>query len=74
MPIFKKSEDNLQIGELVEEEYHGSRGPMTVERFHNQPETAADILQAAEEVGFPVSSDLNGKNFVGFAVAQAATK
>lgn len=74
LPFFFKSENNQQIGELVDQTYHATGGPMNIEQFHNQPETAPDILKAAEEMGYPVSNDLNGKDFVGFAVAQAATK
>ncbi|KAF7277723.1 hypothetical protein GWI33_009270 [Rhynchophorus ferrugineus] len=70
LPVFKKSENNREIGSLVSSEYHGHGGPFTIQRFNDQPELAWDILTAAEETGFPVSDDLNGEDYVGFAIAQ----
>lgn len=70
-PEFLESEDNLQIGSLVSEEYHSTGGPMTTTRFSSQPYFAWDVLKAAEEVGYPVVDDLNGGVAVGFTVAQA---
>lgn len=70
-PEFLESEDNLQIGTLVDEEYHKKGGPMTTTRFSDQPRFAWDVLKAVEEVGHPVVDDLNGGVPVGFTVAQA---
>lgn len=54
--------------------YHGVGGLLTTNRFPHQPEMAKDILQAARELGYPVSDDLNGVQFSGFAVAQSNTR
>ncbi|XP_060524994.1 glucose dehydrogenase [FAD, quinone]-like [Cylas formicarius] len=71
LPVFKRSEGNRQIGELVDAKYHGANGPFTIQRFNDQPDLAWDVLAAADQVGYPVSNDLNGDIFNGFAVAQA---
>lgn len=54
--------------------YHGVGGLLTTNRFPHQPEMAKDILQAARELGYPVSDDLNGAQYSGFAVAQSNTR
>lgn len=70
LPYFKKSEDNRQIGSLVDEKYHSRGGYLTTQQFPDAPELAHDILKAAEEVGFGSSNDLNGDKITGFAIAQ----
>ncbi|XP_030758501.1 glucose dehydrogenase [FAD, quinone]-like [Sitophilus oryzae] len=70
LPVFKLSENNTQIGSLVSEEYHSTGGPFTIQRFNDAPELAYDILTAANQTGFPVTNDLNGQDYVGFAIAQ----
>ncbi|CAH0551850.1 unnamed protein product [Brassicogethes aeneus] len=74
LPEFKKHEDNLEIGTLVDAKYHGKGGPMTTQRFNDQPELAYDILDAAKELKYPVVKDLNGEQFAGFTVAQTSTR
>ncbi|XP_077298009.1 glucose dehydrogenase [FAD, quinone]-like [Arctopsyche grandis] len=70
LPFFKVSEDNRQIGTLVSSEFHGSGGYLTTQQFPHQPAIAKDILNAAEEIGYGVTNDLNGDNFKGFTTAQ----
>lgn len=70
LPYFKKSEDNRQIGSLVDEKYHSQGGYLTTQQFPDAPDLAHDILKAAEEVGFGSSNDLNGDKITGFAIAQ----
>lgn len=74
LPYFKKSEDNEEIGSLVEAQYHGTGGPLTTKRFNHQPELAEDVLKAALELKYPVSKDLNGRQYSGFCVAQTNTR
>ncbi|CAG9763950.1 unnamed protein product [Ceutorhynchus assimilis] len=74
LPIFKRFEDNTEVGTLVEKEYHGTGGPLTTERFRYQPQMAFDILKAAKEIGQNVSDDLNGRQVTGFAIAQSNTR
>lgn len=74
LPYFKKSEDNKEIGSVANPKYHAKGGPLTTNRFPDQPEMAYDILQAARELGYPVSEDLNGDQFSGFNIAQSNTR
>lgn len=74
LPYFMKSEDNKQIGTLVDAKYHGTGGLWTTEQFPHAPPLAHDIVKAAEEVGFGSSNDLNGDKFTGFAVTQTNHK
>lgn len=71
LPYFLKSEDNQEIGTLVDARYHGRGGPLTTMRFNHQPKLTKDILAAARELGYPVEDDLNGEKYTGFTVAQA---
>ncbi|XP_028048014.2 glucose dehydrogenase [FAD, quinone] [Monomorium pharaonis] len=73
LPYFMKSEDNREIGR-VEAKYHGTGGPMTVERFPWQPQFAWDILTAANQTGLGVTEDLVGQNITGFTVAQTISR
>ncbi|XP_011696823.1 PREDICTED: glucose dehydrogenase [FAD, quinone]-like isoform X2 [Wasmannia auropunctata] len=73
LPYFIKSEDNKEI-ERVGAKYHGTGGPMTVERFPWQPPIAWDIIKAAEELGLGVSEDLVGEKITGFTVAQTISR
>ncbi|XP_015525038.1 glucose dehydrogenase [FAD, quinone] [Neodiprion lecontei] len=72
LPFFKKSENNGEI-DSVGRKYHGTDGPLFVERFPSKPSFANVILDAAEEAGFGVSNDLNGKDRFGFAVIQTTS-
>ncbi|XP_046614598.1 glucose dehydrogenase [FAD, quinone]-like [Neodiprion virginianus] len=69
LPFFKKSENNGDI-DSVGREYHGTDGPLFVERFPYQPPFVNVLLTAAEEAGFGYNNDLNGKDNLGFAVIQ----
>lgn len=71
LPVFKEFEGNLEVGTLVSSEYHGTEGPWTTVRFNDQPELAFDILKAAKEANHPVNDDINGKDPLGWAIAQA---
>ncbi|CAG9835424.1 unnamed protein product [Diabrotica balteata] len=74
LPVFKRFEDNKEIGTLVEAEFHGTGGPLTTSRFNDQPELAYDILTAAKQSGQKVNKDLNGRDPSGFAIAQSNTR
>ncbi|XP_018576576.1 glucose dehydrogenase [FAD, quinone] [Anoplophora glabripennis] len=74
LPWYKYFENNLQVGTLVDSKYHGTGGAVTVSRFNNQPDLAWDILKAAEEVGLPLSDDVDGEKPTGFVIAQAVNK
>lgn len=74
LPVFKKSEDNTEIGTVADAQYHGTGGPLTTNRFPDQPKLAHDILIAAKEINYTVSDDLNGAKFQGFTIAQSNTR
>lgn len=63
LPYFKKSESNRNP-ELVEREYHGFDGPVTVQQFQHRPDMAESIVQAGAELGYR-AGDLNGHNQTG---------
>lgn len=63
LPYFKKSEANRNP-ELVEPEFHGFSGPISVQQFPNRPPMADSIVQAGKELGYR-SGDLNGSNQTG---------
>ncbi|KAB0802554.1 hypothetical protein PPYR_04740 [Photinus pyralis] len=74
LPYFMHAESNMEIGTVADPGYHGTAGPMTVNKFRDQPELAQDILDAAKELGYSVSNDLNGKFYDGFTIAQSTTR
>ncbi|XP_056648601.1 glucose dehydrogenase [FAD, quinone]-like [Diorhabda sublineata] len=74
LPVFKRFEDNKEIGNLVDAEYHGIGGPLTTSRFNDQPELAYDVLKAAKQIGQKVTKDINGKDYSGFTIAQSNTR
>lgn len=74
LPYFKKSEGNTEIGTLVDAKYHSADGPLTTNRFPDQPPLAYDVLDAAKELGYTISDDLNGDQYAGFTIAQSNTR
>lgn len=73
LPFFMCSENNTEI-ERIGRAYHGTGGPLTVERFPWQPPITNDILSAVKLRGHYVSEDLNGELYKGFTVAQTNSK
>ncbi|KAL1502063.1 hypothetical protein ABEB36_007264 [Hypothenemus hampei] len=65
-----KSYENAQDVDPEDAFLRGQGGPVTIEKYPDQPPFAWDILKAGKEIGYNVSNDLNGKMFNGFAVAQ----
>lgn len=68
LPFFKKSETNKNP-ESVEMNYHGTKGPLVVQKFPYQPKFIDDLIKAGKEIGYR-NGDLNGANQTGIAVAQ----
>lgn len=60
LPYFLKSEDNQQAT-TMDAGFHGVGGYLTVTQFPYHPPLSHAILQAAMELGFPVSPRLGGK-------------
>nr|XP_034827831.1 glucose dehydrogenase [FAD, quinone]-like [Maniola hyperantus] len=74
-PYFMSTEVNLEIDSNgISEEYHSFEGGMPVQRFNYAPRFAHDVVSASIEMGYPPTSDLNGKTGTGFTIAQAYTE
>ncbi|KAJ0173100.1 hypothetical protein K1T71_011276 [Dendrolimus kikuchii] len=71
-PFFDMSERNQEVGTLVSEKYHSTKGVMPVQRFRHQPRALHELLTALNETGVPIISDMNDPNTPdGFTIAQA---
>ncbi|PSN57094.1 hypothetical protein C0J52_01323 [Blattella germanica] len=68
LPYFLKAENNLE-SKTMDAGFHGTTGPLTVQRFPHHPPLSEAFLAAGEEIGYSVH-DLNGNNQTGFAIAQ----
>ena len=68
LPYYKKSENNLNP-DIVEHEYHGFEGPMTVQQFPSKPAMCDAVVEAGVQLGYE-KRDLCGSNQTGGAVAQ----
>ncbi|CAG9839983.1 unnamed protein product [Diabrotica balteata] len=73
LPFFKKFEHNLQPAEY-DSHYHGYSGPVTVSDQYYLHDLAKAFVEGAAEAGFPISKDLNGANYTGFANPQSYIK
>ncbi|CAG4932911.1 unnamed protein product [Colias eurytheme] len=69
-PYFIKSERNKEVGTVVSPQYHGVNGPLPVQRFRYTPQFMKDVVNAAGELGYSPTSDLNAENATGFTIAQ----
>ena len=58
LPYFKKSEDNQQ----GEDKFHGVGGPLAVEKMRASFKVLDLFMKAAEEFGYPKTSDFNTGN------------
>jgi choline dehydrogenase len=63
LPAFRRSEDY----EYGENDYHGAGGPISVRRFRpeNSNPVSIAMLQAALDLGYPASEDINGEQMKG---------
>lgn len=73
LKFYKKQENNENIDE-VGREYHGTGGPLSVGFSPYVSDSTEAFLKAAEQSGFGVSKDLNGKNLTGLTVVQFTQK
>lgn len=72
LPYFLKSEDNKQV-DSMDQGYHVSGGLLTVSQFPYHPPLSRAILNAAQELGYPIK-DVNGNSHTGFMIAQTTNK
>ena len=63
LPYFKKMEDCLAGGD----EYRGDEGPLVLERGPSQNPLIASFLDACQQAGYSLTSDVNGYQQEGFA-------
>lgn len=68
LPYFVKSQD-MRIPELVNSEYHGRGGYLSVEYFRSQSPITYNFLRAAKEIGYD-EVDINGESQTGFTRSQ----
>jgi choline dehydrogenase len=67
LPVARRVEHHI----LGEGPFHGAGGPMTVDFARDVNPSAIAFLAAGEQLGYPVSRDLNGAERTGFGIAQA---
>jgi choline dehydrogenase len=63
LPYFLKSEDS----ERGASEYHGSGGPLSVQKLRHTSPLSSVFLEAAHQAGFELTNDFNGPQQRGFS-------
>lgn len=66
LPYFKRSEDNRRI----KNEMHGQGGPLVVSDLQTDNPFQSHYLEAARQVGYPISDDFNGAEQEGVGLYQ----
>ncbi|KAL1129801.1 hypothetical protein AAG570_012745 [Ranatra chinensis] len=72
LPYFKKAED-VGIGRLRGDPYHGQGGYLSVEEFKYYSPITDDFLRAGQEIGYEVR-DINGQQQTGFTKSHGTLK
>ena len=67
LPFFRKSEHYVQGGEA---EFRGQGGPLLVEDYRTILPLTHRFVEAAQQAGFPLSDDLNGRRQEGVGYSQ----
>ncbi len=67
LPVVRRVEHHI----LGSGPFHGAGGPMTIDFARDVNPSAAAFIAAGEQLGLPVSRDLNGADRTGFGVAQS---
>lgn len=71
LPFFRKSEHYVQGGDP---EYRGKNGPLRIEDYRTILPLTHRFVEAARQVGFPFSADLNGRMQEGVGYSQMTRK
>ena len=71
LPFFRKSEHYVQRGDA---DFRGQGGPLRVEDYRTILPLTHRFVEAAQQVGFPFSADLNGKAQEGVGYSQMTRK
>lgn len=72
LPYFIKSED-VRIPELLDSEYHGRGGYLSVEHFRSHSPIVHSFLEAVKEIGYN-QIDINGESQRGFTRSQGTSR
>jgi choline dehydrogenase len=67
LPVARRVEHHVLGSGL----FHGAGGPMTIDFARDVNPSAMAFIAAGEQLGLPVSDDLNGTNRTGFGIAQS---
>jgi choline dehydrogenase len=67
LPVVRRIEHHI----LGNGPFHGAGGPMTVDFARDINPSSLAFIAAGEQLGLPVSADLNGANRTGFGIAQS---
>jgi choline dehydrogenase-like flavoprotein len=70
LPYFRKSENN----EMLDGPMHGKGGPLNVSNLRTDNPFQQHYLEAARQVGYPITSDFNGENQEGIGIYQVTQK
>ncbi|NNL51584.1 MAG: choline dehydrogenase [Woeseiaceae bacterium] len=70
LPYFKKAECRAGGGD----DYHGDSGPLHVTRGRDDGVLSAAFVEAAEQAGYPLTTDLNGFQQEGFGPMDRTTR
>ncbi|MDP1775055.1 MAG: GMC family oxidoreductase N-terminal domain-containing protein, partial [Moraxellaceae bacterium] len=70
LPYFMRSENNQRITD----EWHVNDGPLVVSDLQTDNPFQQHYLQAAQQVGYPLTKDFNGENQEGIGIYQVTQK
>lgn len=71
-PFMDMAEGNREIGTIVSGDYHSATGKMPIQRFNYQPPELQDLIEAINQTGLQIITDMNNPNTpAGFGIAQA---
>ncbi|XP_034230230.1 glucose dehydrogenase [FAD, quinone]-like [Thrips palmi] len=73
LPFFKKSEDNLEPDLASDTEYHGTGGPLSIQRFPYTDKSTELLLKAYKAAGLK-EADLNGPHATGLDRVQTNSR
>ena len=71
LPVFKRSEDNLQ---LAGDPWHGDSGPLRVEDLPSPHPMLKKLVRAGEAEGIPYNRDFNGRRQEGIGAYQTTMR
>jgi choline dehydrogenase len=71
LPYFKKSEGNKEYYSLgLDCKYHSTKGPLSVDSYHNEEHITQVLLDAVKEMGYNHIFDMNAEENIGFGLTQ----